>query len=401
MCVNFNLFKIMSLRVLVFACFLAATALLLWCYRVELLRKIRRWKRRRHGKTARERKLHRSRMNGARNMAPLQLVLDCSFVSSMNDKELRSLALQAQTLYSVVRRCPVPAKVAITSCDLSEAGAETGSTAARFFRRALIQFQPRSWDASFIRFDARDFASMHLDGSGSGSGGGDVVYMSPDGAELLERVEPGTTYVFGGIVDRSHSSNLSADRAADAGVRTARLPLREHGEFPIGRPCVLNIDTAVRIVLAAHAAMATQRGGGGDDDEEWARVWRDAIRSNVPARMLRETRSKTERSELPATRAALDALSNGELRQLNLKGRLLNGRIGAFRFERSEFGRGETRWTSRVIDAADGTSVLGVGVGRTGKSADSVAAWEALRYFAEQAEGGASSTSSSSTSVHL
>ena len=354
----------------------AAALALLWrvSWHVSWLRAYRRW--RRGGSTARERKLHGSRRTKQLSgLPPMQVVLDCSFVSTMSDKELRSLALQAQTLYAVVRRCRVPALLTLNSCDLSE-DAE-GSRAERVFRAALVQQAPLTWDRTFVRFAADDFDAERC--AERGGAAAPVVYLSPDGDEVLERVDAGTTYVFGGIVDRSHSSNMSAKRAsALAGVRSARLPLRKLGGFPTDRPCVLNIDTAVRIVLGVHAAMQG-RSGSSASDAAWRGVWRSTIRKCVPQRMLKETRTVSEGTALPQSRAALAALTNAQLRQLNLKGRLINlAPIGSFRFDRSEFGRGEARWTSRVVRVADGAE-LGVGTGRTGKSADSVAAWESLR----------------------
>ena len=359
----------------------------LW-WRVALVRAYRRW--RRGGSTARERKLHGSRRTKQLcGLPPIQVVLDCSFVSTMSDKELRSLALQAQTLYAVVRRCRVPALLTLNSCDLIE-GAE-GSRAERVFRAALVQQAPLTWDQTFVRFVAEDFDAERAQlqrprGSAEMSGAAaPVVYLSPDGEDVLERVDAGTTYVFGGIVDRSHSSNMSAERAsALAGVRSARLPLREFGGFPSDRPCVLNIDTAVRIVLGVHAAMQG-RSGASASAGAWREVWRGTIRKCVPQRMLKETRSVSESTALPQSRAALAALTNAQLRQLNLKGRLINlAPIGSFCFNRSEHGRGEARWTSLVVRVADGAE-LGVGTGRTGKSADSVAAWEALRQLSADA----------------
>lgn len=406
--------------------------------------------------TARDRKLHRGRQHRTDQTAaphvPLRILLDLGFNSSMTDRELRSLALQASSLYGIVSRSSVPARLILTSCDLSAAPgageAVASDTPQQRFCRALRASAAEAWDPAFVQFDPRDFASIHaeeagdragdmgrdecksdcmhpdldeglgINGNASGDGGkreevcedgavspcrgargvvatahhGPCVYLSPDGEEVLDCVESGTTYVLGGIVDRTHSRNLSASRARIAGVRTARLPLREHGGFPTGRPCVLNIDTAARIVLAVHTALATGTGvpqaalngaphaGDADVDGVRARVWGEAIRRCVPARLMAPHRTRDEQSALPPTREVLGALTPQNLRQLNLKGRLLQSHPGlAFRFEREEQGRGVERWTTRVIDG-DGKEV-GVGKGPTGKCSDSIAAWEALRYL--------------------
>lgn len=54
-----------------------------------------------------------------------------------------------------------------------------------------------------------------------------LVYLSADSDTVLTTVDPGTTYVLGGIVDRNRHKGLMARVAADLGVRTARLPIDE------------------------------------------------------------------------------------------------------------------------------------------------------------------------------
>lgn len=58
----------------------------------------------------------------------------------------------------------------------------------------------------------------------------DVVYLSSDSPYTLERLEPNTTYVVGGLVDKNREKGLCYRRARERGIRTARLPI---GQFMV------------------------------------------------------------------------------------------------------------------------------------------------------------------------
>ncbi len=58
----------------------------------------------------------------------------------------------------------------------------------------------------------------------------DVVYLSSDSPYTLARLEPNTTYVVGGLVDKNREKGLCYRRARERGIRTARLPI---GQFMV------------------------------------------------------------------------------------------------------------------------------------------------------------------------
>lgn len=53
----------------------------------------------------------------------------------------------------------------------------------------------------------------------------DVIYLTADTDDTIETLEPGKTYVIGGIVDRNRYKHLCAKKADALGVRVARLPI--------------------------------------------------------------------------------------------------------------------------------------------------------------------------------
>ena len=61
----------------------------------------------------------------------------------------------------------------------------------------------------------------------------DLIYLSPDGQETLERLTPGKVYVIGGIVDRTVSKGLSLKQSRgsspdDFASPAMRLPIDEN-----------------------------------------------------------------------------------------------------------------------------------------------------------------------------
>lgn len=55
-----------------------------------------------------------------------------------------------------------------------------------------------------------------------------IIYLTGDSPNILHTLSPGTTYILGGIVDRNRYKKLCLEKAEQAGVRHAQLPI---GEF--------------------------------------------------------------------------------------------------------------------------------------------------------------------------
>lgn len=55
-----------------------------------------------------------------------------------------------------------------------------------------------------------------------------VVYLSADSPNTLDKLEPNTSYVIGGLVDRNREKRLCQTRAEEKGIRTAKLPIGEY-----------------------------------------------------------------------------------------------------------------------------------------------------------------------------
>lgn len=107
----------------------------------------------------------------------------------------------------------------------------------------------------------------------------DVVYLSSDSPYTLERLEPNTTYIVGGLVDKNREKGLCYRRARERGIRTAKLPI---GQFMVMQSRqVLATNHVVEIML------------------RWLEYedWGKAFLSVIPKRkggILREDESKGE-----------------------------------------------------------------------------------------------------------
>ncbi|KAI5466824.1 guanine-1-methyltransferase-domain-containing protein [Mariannaea sp. PMI_226] len=56
----------------------------------------------------------------------------------------------------------------------------------------------------------------------------DIVYLSSDSPYTLDRLEPNTSYVIGGLVDKNREKGICYKRARQLGIRTARLPIGQY-----------------------------------------------------------------------------------------------------------------------------------------------------------------------------
>ncbi|KAJ3940864.1 tRNA (guanine(9)-N(1))-methyltransferase [Colletotrichum fioriniae] len=74
-----------------------------------------------------------------------------------------------------------------------------------------------------------------------------IVYLSSDSVNTLDRLEPNTSYVIGGLVDRNREKGLCHRRAREMGIRTAKLPIGEYMNLSSRR--VLATNHVVEIML--------------------------------------------------------------------------------------------------------------------------------------------------------
>lgn len=223
---------------------------------------------------------------------PVTLILDCGFNDLMIDKELKSLGSQVTRCYSDNHKAPLQAHLAISSFG--------GQLKERF--DGLLAGHYRSWKN--VRFLEGDFAQaadqakewMKGDRGGKLAGAlakeddpaqishepaeaGEVVYLTSDSPETLTRLQPYSTYIIGGLVDRNRHKGVCYKRALDKGMRTAKLPIGDY------------MQMTSRFVLATnHVAEIMLR---------WLELgdWGEAFLQVVPKRKGGVLRSKIQDSQ--------------------------------------------------------------------------------------------------------
>ncbi|KAI0475447.1 tRNA-methyltransferase-domain-containing protein [Xylariaceae sp. FL0804] len=194
---------------------------------------------------------------------PVAVIVDCQFEDKMHEKELVSLANQVTRCYSENRNAQHPVQLYVSSYG--------GAMKER--HETVLDNQPKGWKN--VHFVEGDFieAAREAKESMSSPGGGtttellqqssqlecvtlaepdakmakrnkevaqpepeaedvdkSIVYLTADSPYNLERLEPNTCYVIGGIIDRNREKGLCYKVAREKKVRTAKLPI---GEFMV------------------------------------------------------------------------------------------------------------------------------------------------------------------------
>jgi tRNA (guanine9-N1)-methyltransferase len=225
---------------------------------------------------------------------PVTLIMDCDFNELMTEKEIISMGAQLTRCYSDNRTNPYRANLAISSW--------SGTLKTRF--ETVLANTHHGWKG--VRFTEKDFvgAAEDLDevmkgpnggklvgalaGEGEGTAGTkgtvpsteappesdvesaipgsdipntkdvlekdtaptskpSIVYLTSDSPNTLDRLQPNTSYIIGGIVDKNRHKGICYKRACERGIATARLPIGEY--MTMQSRSVLTINHVVEIML--------------------------------------------------------------------------------------------------------------------------------------------------------
>jgi tRNA (guanine9-N1)-methyltransferase len=176
-------------------------------------------------------------------LLPVTFIIDCSFDEKMLEAEITSLGSQVTRCYSDNSKAKYRAHLAVSSFNkrLKE----------RF--DTVLQKQYKKWkgvkflEEDFVKVaqQANDWMKEHdkkhdysdsalakqnaiIEGEECAESKSEVIYLSSDSDNVIDKLEPYCTYIVGGLVDRNRHKGICYKSAMDAGVKTARLPI---GEF--------------------------------------------------------------------------------------------------------------------------------------------------------------------------
>jgi tRNA (guanine9-N1)-methyltransferase len=209
-----------------------------------------------------------------RQLVPITFIIDCDFEPLMREPELVSLSTQITRSYAMNRTANYQAHIFVSSWK--------GWLKNRF--ETVFNSNHLRWQATHFIGDDYVVAAEQAQSLMAGQEGGKlvnvlrkpdsavrpipeneypecakevteretssefpVVYLTSDSPHTLERLDPYTSYVVGGIVDRNREKGVCYERATARGIRTAKLPISEYMEMASRK--VLTTNHVIEIML--------------------------------------------------------------------------------------------------------------------------------------------------------
>ena len=162
------------------------------------------------------------------NSSKFQICVDCSFEGQMLEREIKSLGSQLRFCYSSNKQAKYPVKAKVTSL--------SGETLACLNNVSGFEL----WHTRAFETTDKGVIDAYPDKS-------QLVYLTSDSENTLEKLEDGKVYIIGGIVDRNRLKCATIDRAKKLGIATAKLPITDHLSF--AAPKVLTVNHVFEILL--------------------------------------------------------------------------------------------------------------------------------------------------------
>lgn len=143
-------------------------------------------------------------MEEAKEKRSHDIFFDLSFSEHMSTKELYSLASQLSRSLNAVKHSTNPFALHFSSYNGE-------------IKKIMDGIGCINWTAYFYEEDLGELKDLP----------GTLLYLSPDAEEVLETFDEATSFVIGGLVDRTVTSCVSLNRAKSCGIKAVRLPLNE------------------------------------------------------------------------------------------------------------------------------------------------------------------------------
>ncbi|XP_003225782.2 tRNA methyltransferase 10 homolog A [Anolis carolinensis] len=169
------------------------------------------------------------RKRKCREVAPskLRLIIDCSFDSLMELKDVKKLHKQIQRCYAENRKALHPVQFYLTS------------------HGGQLKDNMNETDKGWVNWKDIHIKSEHYSELIEKE---DLVYLTSDSPDLLNELDDSKAYVIGGLVDHNHHKGITYKRAQEQGIRHAQLPL---GIFvKMNSRKVLAVNHVFEIILA-------------------------------------------------------------------------------------------------------------------------------------------------------
>ena len=188
----------------------------------------------------------RKRKMQSPSASSLRVAIDLSFDELMARQEINKLVKQMQRCYAVNRRAEHPLQLYLTSF---------GGQSQQKLEEVGGQY--RSWDVHIKNDKLTELFPKE-----------DIVYLTSESPNVLEKLDVTKVYVIGGLVDHNHHKGLCYRQAVEAGLA--------HGQLPIGDYVKLNCR---KVLAVNHVFEILLRFTETQD-------WKDAFFEVLPARKV-------------------------------------------------------------------------------------------------------------------
>lgn len=202
----------------------------------------------------------------------VNIILDCAFDDLMNDREIVSTSNQITRAYSSNRRENHFAHMKVTS----------------FNKRLKNRFDEEMKGCNYSNWKNFEFHEDDQLIMGPEVDKSKLVYLTADTDDKLETLEPGMTYVVGGIVDKNRHKLLCYNKAREYGISAKRLPIDEF--INISGRKVLTTTHVVQLMLKYF------------DNHDW----KEAFEYVLPQRKLDQENSEEDESDEEDEEDSLD-----------------------------------------------------------------------------------------------
>lgn len=198
-------------------------------------------------------------------VVPVAFIIDCDFEKYMREPELVSLGAQVTRCYAMNRAGQYQAHILVSSWggflkhrfETVMQNTHLNYKGVRFVNHDFVEAGKTAWDIMHgprggrycpaLGGEQQDTEKEPGDKKPTGQGPPEgettperqaaptpefttdsIVYLSADSPNVLEKLEPYTSYVIGGLVDRNREKLLCQKRAEEKGIRTAKLPIGDY-----------------------------------------------------------------------------------------------------------------------------------------------------------------------------
>ncbi|KAF4668652.1 tRNA methyltransferase 10 [Perkinsus olseni] len=211
----------------------------------------------------------------------------------MHTRENISLAQQLMFCYGANKKCEWPLRL-VTACPLD------GDMHQHLKKNSGLA----NWTC--FTMDHRPLSTICVEEHQQ-----QFVYLTADSEDTMWSFEPNVVYIIGGLVDKNRHKNITKDKAAELGLRTARLPLGEVVDMG-EHSKVLTVNHVLEIMANLWQRQRSKKSVTAED-------WREVCLECLPGRKKVDDReeggspeAKRQKVESPAPAAAAAATAEEE-----------------------------------------------------------------------------------------